>query len=269
MGGTIGPNGGTVDRLAFVVWGDSRPANLNDDSGFPVDVVRSIATRASSTPAEFGLGTGDYMFASTSSSVERQVSMLLSAEGAFSRPIFRTMGNHECTGATASNCPNLTETYNVRAYMMQLVPFSQHAYYSFTVTTSLGSAKFVAVAANAWDSTQQAWLENELAQPTDYTFVIRHEPPGNTEAPGAAPSDSIIAAHPLTVAFYGHSHTFHKLAANAVISGNGGAPMTFGQPGFVYVEQRPDGNVVLQEVRADTGAVTTRWVVTPAGVATQ
>jgi len=269
MGGTVGPTGGTVDRLAFAVWGDSRPGNLNDDASYPVAVVRGIAERAAGTPAEFAVATGDYMFSSTSSSVATQVSMLLGAEGAFTKQIFRTMGNHECTGATASNCPNATETYNVRAFMMQLVPFTQKPYYAFTVHTHMGDAKFVFVAANAWDATQQSWLETQLAQPTQYSFVVRHEPPGNTEAPGAAPSDAIISSHPLTVAFYGHTHTYRKLAANSVISGNGGAPMSYGYPGFIYVEQRPDGNIALQEIREDTGQVTEQWVVTPTGSQTQ
>lgn len=269
MGGQVGPTGGTVDRLAFAVWGDSRPANLNDDASYPVAVVRGIAERANRTPAEFAVATGDYMFASTPSSVATQVSKLLGAEEAFTKPIFRTMGNHECTGATASNCPNATETYNVRAFMMQLVPFTQKPYYALTIHTEMGDAKFVFIAANAWDSTQQAWLEMQLGQPTQYTFVVRHEPPGNTEAPGAAPSDAIIAAHPPTVAFYGHTHTYRRLAANQVISGNGGAPMSYGYPGLVYVEQRPDGNVALQEIRQDTGTVTESWAVTPAGALTQ
>jgi hypothetical protein len=269
MGGVIGPNGGSVDRLAFAVWGDSRPGNINEDASYPVAIVRGIAQRASGTGAEFAIGTGDYMFASTSSSVSTQISMLLSAEGAFTKPVFRTMGNHECTGATASNCPNGTETYNVRAFMMQLVPFAAKPYYSFTVHTQMGDAKFVFVAANAWDSTQQSWLEAELGQPTQYTFVIRHEPPGNTDAPGAAASDTIINSHPLTVGFYGHTHTYRKLTPNAVISGNGGAPMTSGSPGFVYVEQRPDGNIQLQEIREDSGAVIEQWAVTPSGSQTQ
>jgi hypothetical protein len=265
----IGPTGGTVDRLAFAVWGDSRPGQPNDDASYPSAVVHGIAQLAARSPAEFGVATGDYMFSSTSSSVATQVSMLLSAEGAFTKPIFRTMGNHECTGATASNCPNGTETYNVRAFMMQLVPFAQKPYYTFTVHTQMGDAKFVFVAANAWDSTQQSWLDAQLSQSTKYTFVIRHEPPGNTEAPGAAPSDAIINAHPLTVGFYGHTHTYRKVAANAVISGNGGAPMSYGYPGFVYVEQRPDGNITLEEIRADTGEVTQQWAVTPTGSETQ
>src|SRR5262249_30269283 len=155
----IGPSGGSVDRLAFVVWGDARPSQINDDASYPIAIVESIAHRAEATPAEFAMATGDYMFANTATSVQNQISHLLSAEQGFTKPIYRAMGNHECTGATASNCPNGTETPNARAFMMQLVPFTQKPYYSFTVQTSLGDAKFVVIAANAWDSAEQAWLE--------------------------------------------------------------------------------------------------------------
>jgi hypothetical protein len=149
--------------------------------------------------------------------------------------------------------------------MLQLVPFAQRPYYSFDIATDKGAAKFVFIAANAWDDPQRQWLEAELARPTPYTFVVRHEPPGNTEAPGAAPSDSIIHAHPLTIGFYGHTHTYRRLGANEVISGNGGAPISYGYYGFLYVEQREDGNVEVREIRQDTGDVTDRWAVNPSG----
>src|SRR5262249_19190281 len=127
--------------------------------------------------------------------------------------------------------------------------------------------KLIFVAANAWDGTEQAWLEAQLAQPTAYTFVVRHEPPGNTQAPGAGPSDSIIAQHPLTIGFYGHAHEYRRVSTNQAIVGNGGAPLqsTSYAYGFVYVEQRPDGNVQVQSIRSDNGAVIDSWAVTPSG----
>lgn len=265
MGGTVGPNGGTVDRFAFVAFGDVRPQQLNDDSNYPVAVITQIMQRAHATPAEFAVATGDYMFASTASSVSAQVQRLLGAEQSFPKPIFHALGNHECTGGTASNCPNGTETYNVRAFMMQLVPFAQKPYFTFDLQTQLGTAKFVFVAANAWDSTQQSWLETQLARSTQYTIILRHEPPGNLEAPGAAPSDAVIAAHPYTLALYGHSHEYRRINYQSVISGNAGAPISFGTYGFLYVVQRTDGNVQIEEHRSDTGQLTDGWIISPTG----
>jgi hypothetical protein len=123
----------------------------------------------------------------------------------------------------------------------------------------------VFVAANAWSSMQASWLDQELSRPTPYTFVVRHEPPGTSETDGAAASDPIIAAHPLTIGFYGHSHEYRHLDANHVISGNAGAPISFGSYGFLYVQQRLDGNIAVTEYRSDTGQATDAWVVNPAG----
>ena len=153
--------------------------------------------------------------------------------------------------------------------MLQLVPFASKPYYAFTVNTNAGTAKFVFVAANAWDATQQSWLQTQLAQQTNYTFVIRHEPLGDTSAPGSSPSDSIIAQYPLTIGFYGHSHEYRHIDANHVIVGNGGAPISYGNYGFAYVVQRTDGNIEVQSIRSDTGAVTDTWAVTPTGAQTQ
>jgi hypothetical protein len=257
--------GGSVDRLAFTVFGDVRPANYGDDANYPTAVITSIMQRSNATPALFAIGTGDYMFSGSAASVSAQLGALLGAERSFTKFIFHAMGNHECTGAVASNCPNGTETPNVRSFQMSLVPFSSTPYYAVDIDTRAGLAKLVIVAANAWDATQASWLDGELARPTAYTFVIRHEPPGNTEAPGASASDPIIARHPLTLGLYGHTHEYRHIDANHVISGNAGAPLERGQYGFLYVEQRDDGNVDVQEIREDTGQVIERWAVTPAG----
>ena len=268
-GGTVGPTGGTVDRLAFMVFGDVRPGTSNDDAGYPTATITGIMQKAAGTPSEFGIGTGDYMDASSSSSVSTQLGYLLGAERMFPKTIFHAMGNHECTGSDSSNCPNGTESYNVRGFMMQLVPFAQKPYYSVDIQTNSGTAKFVFVAPNAWDSTQSTWLTQELSRPTQYTFVIRHQPLGDTSVQGAIDSDPIIAAHPLTIGFYGHYHEYRHMDANHVISGNAGAPLcsvcTNPWYGYIYVQQRLDGNIEVFERREDTNAQVDFWIVNPAG----
>jgi len=272
-GGTVGPTGGTVDRLAFAVFGDVRPGTSNDDANYPIAIITGIMGRAAATPSEFALGTGDYMDASTSSSVSNQLGQLLSAERMFPKTIFHAMGNHECMGYTASNCPNGTESYNIRAFMMQLVPFAPKPYYSVDIQTQRGTAKFVIVAANAWDQTQADWLTQQLSRQTLYTFVIRHEPPGDTGAQGAIASDPIIAAHPLTIGFYGHNHEYRHLDANHVVSGNAGAPLcavcTAPYYGYLYVQQRLDGNIAVTEHREDNNQQVDAWIVNPAGARLQ
>jgi hypothetical protein len=262
----VTPTGGTVDRLSFVVFGDVRPADEDADDQYPVSVLNSITGKAAASPAQFVVSTGDYMYSSTEASAQSQLSKLLQAESVFgARPTFHVMGNHECMGSASSNCPNGTESPNVRAFQMMLVPFAQRPYYTFSVQTSMGEAKFIIIAANAWDDTQGLWLEQQLARATPYTIVVRHEPPGQTDAPGRAASDDIIARHPLTLGIYGHKHEYRRLSANAVISGNSGAPLACGAYGFLYVVQRPDGNVQVEEHRQDNGNVVDAWAVTPTG----
>jgi hypothetical protein len=189
----------------------------------------------------------------------------MGAEHAFGKQIFHALGNHECQGFTASNCPNATESANIRSYMMNLVPFTKTPNYAVSVMTDRGEAKFLFIAQNAWGPTQKTWLEAELSRPTPYTFVVRHEPTGNTDAPGMAESDAIIAAHPVTLGLYGHTHTYRRIATNAVIVGNGGAPITYGHYGYVYVVQRTDGNVQVEEHRYDDNTVADGWILTPSG----
>ncbi len=243
-------------RLRFAVFGDVRPAQIDDTAGYPRAVVRGLFATIAARAPDFVVGTGDYMFASPKNAVavDAQLDQLLDAERAFAGPVYHALGNHECTGATASNCPRAVETANMRAFMARLVPpGTATPYYRVDVDTGRGAAKLVFVAANAWSAAQAGWLERALADATAYTFVVRHEPPSSTEPRGVAESEAIIARHPLTLALAGHEHRYRRIDARHVISGNGGAPLSAGRFGFVLVELDGDGNVVVSEIDAATG----------------
>jgi hypothetical protein len=115
----------------------------------------------------------------------------------------------------------------------------------------------VFVAANAWDSTQAAWLDTTLAAPTTYTFVIRHEPNLDTTAPGVSPSKTIIARHPMTLLITGHTHTYeHIKSDHEVICGNGGAPLTSSfNYGYAVVELLAAGTLQFTEYDYTTRAM--------------
>ena len=104
------------------------------------------------------------------------------------------------------------------------------------------TAKFVFVAANAWDAGQATWLDQALSQTSTYTFIVRHEPASVVQAPGVAPSEAIMANHPYTLAMVGHSHEYkHVTGSREVLVGNGGAPMSVSQDyGYAIVAQRSD-----------------------------
>jgi hypothetical protein len=145
-------------------------------------------------------------------------------------------------------------------------------WYSFTIHTSLGDAKFLFIAANAWNDTQAQWLQQAVKAPTRYTFVIRHQPTPDAGKPssaaGIAGSDQILSGHPVTLFVFGHVHEYRHLAANAVIAGNAGAPLDGGEYGWIAIRQRQDAAVVVSAYSLATGMAYDSWAVTPEGAAT-
>jgi hypothetical protein len=206
--------------------------------------------------------------------------MFLGAEASFHNHVFHAMGNHECTGVVASNCPLGNESPNVIAYISRLASsYGGRPYFDWVVHTRLGDAHFIATAPNAWSSAQQTWLQSALAQSATYTFIAEHESPNASGPPaGCATIESMIAARAggITLRLYGHTHEYEHLSAyNAVVDGNAGAPFdglsVAGQYyGFGIVDQRSDGNIVFTAYQSGSPPmVHDTWVVTPAGVRTR
>jgi hypothetical protein len=252
--GTVGPSGGTVSRLYFAVVGDTRPANPDDTAHYPVEVITKIYAdiEALNPRPQFVLTTGDYMFASPAGTqAQPQIALYAQAAQQFTGgPIFADMGNHECTGATASNCAT-TATSNYQAYLSTMVkPLGKDLpYYTVPFTAADGSftAKLIIVACNAWDQTQKTWLDGELAKQTTYTIVSRHQPSSATAGPCVGDVDALLAQHPYDLLIVGHSHTFAR-DNREIIVGNGGAPITGNVPfGFAIVDQRPGSGFVITQ----------------------
>ena len=273
----IGSSGGTESTLYFAVIGDTRPAVIDDTKGYPTAVITKIWSdvNALSPMPPFVLTTGDYMFASTTGSEQApQLKLYTGARAGYSGVDFPAMGNHECTGATASNCASSTTT-NMSEFMSQLLgPISKtKPYYSINVNspTNAWTAKFVFVAANAWDSTQSSWLSSTLSQSTTYTFIIRHESATASTAPGVSPSEAIMKQYSYTLSIVGHAHTYSHPSTKEVLFGNGGAPLTSGNYGFGLFTQRSDGAIMVDAydystLKADPNF---HFVVKPDGTPTQ
>ncbi|MEO7110989.1 MAG: hypothetical protein ABI183_11175 [Polyangiaceae bacterium] len=250
--GNVGKTGGTASRLYFAVIGDTRPADPDRTDEYPTAIITKIyADVAALNPQPlFAVTSGDYMFATPGKgNAAPQLSLYLTAQSQFKQIGFPAMGNHECTGATASNCATTT-TENFDAFMSQmLAPLGQtKPYYVINVnaTDNSWTSKFVFIAANAWDATQSSWLDNTLGQNTTYTFIIRHEPVSGNTAPGVTPSEAIMANHPYTLAIVGHTHSYghYSDTPRQMLVGNGGAPPTGSKDyGFGVVIQRPDGTI--------------------------
>ena len=252
MTGSVGPTGGSVSHLYFAVVGDTRPANIDGTSNYPTAIIEKIyADIAAMNPKpEFVVATGDYMFASASGTqAQPQITLYANAAHQFNGPVFAAMGNHECTGATTSNCAS-SSTNNMDAYMAALVtPLGMSKpYYTVPISDTNGAwtAKIVVAACNAWDSTQEAWLKAELAQTTTYTFVVRHEPLGTSGAPCVSQMDALLKQSTYNLFIVGHSHTYSHSGKQAII-GNGGAPITGSENyGFATIDQQASGFVVTQ-----------------------
>jgi hypothetical protein len=256
----------SAGTFRFAVFGDVRPQQPNDTANYPQAVVTGLFQQIAAQSPQFVVGTGDYMFASSTNStaVDAQLAMLLAAEQGFAGPVYHALGNHECTGATASNCPNGNETSNVRAFMSKLVPHGTTTpYFRVDVDTGMGKAKLVFIAANAWSPAQATWLEQQLSDPTKYTFVVRHEDASVTDTAGAGASEMIVQKHPLTLELLGHWHRYEKLDERHVVSGNGGAPLSFGHYGFVLVDLLTNGNLSVSEIDQATGAAGDTFTLCP------
>jgi hypothetical protein len=230
------------------------------------------------------------MFASTGSgsTASQQIGLYMQARGAYTGASFPAMGNHECgsasgcSGSTDCNCgPNNPggTTANYNAFISQMMaPLSQtNPYYSFNVTATDNSwtAKFVITAANAWDSGQQSWLQNVMAQKTTYTFIVRHQASDATPPlpPGVAGVDAVIANYPYTLMINGHAHTYYYYWGNPnrVTIGNGGAPLTSKTYGYGMFSRRCDGAIVgdMYDYMSNAADSKFHFVITPDGKETQ
>ena len=279
--GTVTGAGGSVSSLLFAIVGDTRPANIDDTSGYPTTIIETIfsAITTRSPQPSFVVSTGDYQFSSTppssgASTSGPQLALFMQARAKYPGAWFPAMGNHECNGYTASNCASMSTTNLTNFISTMLGPINQtRPYYAINVNATDGSwtSKLVFIAANAWDSTQSSWLDTTLAKPTTYTFVLRHEANEASTAPGVSPSEAIVTKYPLTLEICGHTHDYSK-SGNHVVFGNGGAPLTgSGDYGYGLVTQRSDGAIVVDEINYQTGAADSsfHFVVTPTGAPTQ
>jgi hypothetical protein len=271
-GGSIGVNGGTLDTLSFAVVGDTRPPLDDDTAAYPTAVITKIWQDVQTQAPAFAVATGDYQFSKAfGNEAKKQIGIYMQARQAFSGLLFPALGNHECTGATASNCGQGNAdgiTHNYQAFLdLMLAPVQKTLpYYSIEVdsTTNAWTSKFVFIAANAWDATQSSWLETAMSKSTTYTFVVRHEGSSATQAPGVTPSDAILAKHPYTLLIAGHTHTYYFNNKKQVIVGNGGAPLTGNvNYGYVIGRQLVNGNMQFKEYDYATNAEQDTFTVKP------
>jgi predicted phosphodiesterase len=272
-GGSDGGDGG----LRFGIVGDTRPPNPGDTAGYPTAIITKIwqDVEAESPSIPFVISTGDYMYADTAAEVTAQLAIYMQARSAYSGIQYPAMGNHECTGATASNCgpgsDGMTANYTSFISTM-LTPLGiANPYYTENVVAADSSwtAKFVVVACNAWDASQGTWLSSELAKPTTYTFVVRHEGTNAVNQTQCGPSQAIIDANPLTLLIVGHTHTYsHYKSTKEIVVGIGGAPLTSGTDyGYVVVSRNVSGTLTIKVYNYQSHALIDTFSIQASGAA--
>ena len=270
--------GGTVDRLFFGFTGDTRPCGSADSAsactlGKPSGghypsalqtVINNIFTQMGKKGVQFAVDQGDHMEASNSTEATQQIGDYLTAAGKMGKPIFMTMGNHECSNSynMGSDCSNSCSTdYKCGPFLNALKPVSSTPYYRFDVMTSAGLAVFIVIADDTWNSTQANWLTTQLDDAdknAKYTFVSKHHPEGNGDQSFFAQIESIVRAHKYTLFLTGHTHEFKREPGDprAIVMGQGGAP--FDNPkqmywGYGTVLQCPDQHIYITMYDQATG----------------
>jgi hypothetical protein len=198
-----------------------------------------------------------------------QMDLYVAAMKRFSGPVFGSLGNHECTTGTTSNCaPPAATNNNYKAFVNGILkPIGKtKPYYEIPFNDTKGgwTAKLLVTACNAWDSAQKTWLENALKRRTDYTFIARHEPKGST-APCNNQMDAIITASGVryTMLLVGHVHNYNH-SGKQLLEGCGGAPLSGSANfGFATITQRADGDVRVRQYDSTTGQVVSTYTLPP------
>ncbi len=267
-----------LSRLEFAVVGDTRPAFKNYTNSYPTAVITQIyqAVAAENPPAAFVLTTGDFQFSAADKAdiANAQFDKYLSARALYPGTVLPVIGNHECTGATDSNCgpgskdgsPPLYQTYLKRMLEPTGLPTPYYVV-RLAAEDESWTAKVVVIAANVWSADQAEWLQGVLQSPTTYTLAVRHEPRAATEAPGVAPSNALLDKYPLTLLIAGHTHTaaWH-IPQRELVVGNGGAPANGTMPyGYAMIRRREDSALQFEVYHYQTHATLLKGAVWPTG----
>ncbi len=255
LSGTVGVDGGVVSRLYFAVVGDTRPALIDDTNHYPTAIITQIFQdiAALNPPVQFVVATGDYQFSEPLlGEGPKQLALYAQARQSYSGLLFPAIGNHECKlGLSTGNCAgNLTQ--QATAFQSTfLTPIGKSGLYytlGFSDPAGTWSAKLIVTACNFWDSTQKSWLQAQLALPTTYTLLARHQPLGS-DGPCNAQMDPMIRDAGYDVLLVGHTHTVALSPTDRqLIEGVGGAPITStSNYGFATVEQQPGGGWIVRQ----------------------
>jgi hypothetical protein len=269
-GGAIGPTGGSVDLLDFVMTGDTRPPACDQNQNYPTAIHAQIVQAMGRLKPQFGLALGDFMYVCSQKLANAQFQMGAYVDGlkAFPSYFALTMGNHECEGG--KDCSANPADVNYSTFLAALSQVSQQRApnYALQIQTRRGRATVVVVADNSFSAVDQAWLEWTLADAdlgSAYTIIAKHHPVTGSRTGPAAPWQ-IISKHKYSLLLMGHNHDYEHKGSNVtpdgrgVICGLGGANVS--HTGFCRVQQAADGRLDFTQYDAN-GNPGDAWSVAP------
>lgn len=279
--GGVDVTGGSVDRLSFAVTGDTRPplcdlVLLGRGQDYPTAAVTTIATQMNARGVQLGLDLGDHVFVCLGGAGEAEAQMndYLRAISVFKAPFFLSMGNHECAfalGGGLGDCGADNPKDGVyTTFLKALAPISAKPYYAVDVATSLGLARFVFVADDAWNDAQAAWLETTLAEAdakARYTIVLRHHNLAQSKSGHYAAIVALVNAHKYALHLTAHVHTYqHDVAEDpsgrTAIVGTGGSSNATMQ-GYATVVQGLDARLYFTMYDSAMDLPVDTWSVGP------
>ncbi|MGZ6142232.1 MAG: metallophosphoesterase [Myxococcales bacterium] len=266
-GSGIGPAGGTVDLLDFVVTGDTRPGSCDAVASYPTAIHQQIVRSMAAANPQFALDLGDHMYACSQNaqSAQQQMSLYTAPLSGFPSLFLMTMGNHECE---STDCSSHTTDVNYAAFAQALQQVSKETApnYALQIQTRLGRVTLVVVADNFFGTAQQAWLQGVLTDAdasSIATLVAKHHPVTGSRTGPAGPWN-VIQNHKYSLVMTAHNHDYEHdasaLTGRSVICGLGGANSA--HTGFCRVQQAADGQLHFTQYDA-TGNPHDTWAVSP------
>jgi hypothetical protein len=248
-GGPIGPTGGTVDLLDFVLTGDTRPPSCAPGEAYPTAIHAQVIAAMKAVHPQFALDLGDHMYVCNqdAAAAQQQMDLYTQPLAGFPAAFFMTMGNHECENG--ADCSARPTDANFSAFSKALARVSGEAlpYYALQIQTRLGRATVVVVADNYFDGTAQAWLERTLADAdrnSKYTIISKHHPVTGSRMGPLGPWQ-VIQNHKVSLILTAHDHNYahdtQALGGRSVICGLGGANAA--HTGYCRVKQGADGSL--------------------------
>ena len=266
--GTVGANGGTVDRLWFATTGDTRPPECDQTNAYPREAIGQIAAAMRALRVQFTVDLGDHLYVCNQSDAEarQQMGFYMGAVARGPPAWWMTMGNHECgSDKYPFSCfVDGPHDANFAAFLSALK--RPLPYYANDVQTSLGLARFVVIADDSWNTSQANWLDRTLADAdarARYTIIARHHPVQGSQT-GSPEILEILKRHQYSLILTAHEHDYRHdtetWQGRSTVVGLGGAG---GKWGFATILQTPDGSLVF--VRRDAGGnpAGTPWRVSP------